>query len=173
MLNSDVGSDEESRDDGYGTFSVATVASVRLVLLESTEMSGMQVRQRAIARGCAWLIWMVVLVTAFHANASRTGRMLFSSDRNGGAGIFVMTLDGKDTVALTHGIRDESSPAWSPDGEFFAYVLRDRGTNYDVWVAEADGSNPRQITRDPSLDLSSTWSPDGRPIALVSERDGG
>ena len=132
----------------------------------------MHVRQRAVAGGCACAIWLGVLATACYAKALPTAGLLFASDRNGRFDIVVTTVGGKDLRALTRGDADDFYPAWSPDGEFFAYAS-DWGGNFDLWVAEADGSDPRQITRDPSLDWAPAWSPDGRRLAFVSERDGG
>jgi len=60
------------------------------------------------------------------------------------------------------------APAWSPDGEWLAFVRSTNGRrSFHVYVMRADGSGVRQLTRG-RFDESPAWSPDGQWIAYTS-----
>jgi Tol biopolymer transport system component len=64
-------------------------------------------------------------------------------------------------------------PAWSPRGDFIAYVSDEAG-NDDIWICDASGANAKNLTADfPGLDAHPAWSDNGQRIAFYSERDGG
>jgi TolB protein len=47
-----------------------------------------------------------------------------------------------DTLALADGsVANSVSPAWSPDGNYLAF-LTDRAGEWEIWVMAADGSDP-------------------------------
>lgn len=77
--------------------------------------------------------------------------------------------------ALTGRTRNESQPAFSPDGQFVAYWSpRDGETKNgnEIYVTSASGGEGRSVTR--ALDrnvMRAIWSPDGRSL-LVSANDG-
>jgi len=81
----------------------------------------------------------------------------------------------KKSVALTAGVFDEESPAWSPDSTQIAFIRRhgdgdvDKAPNHDLFVIEARaGAKERRLTTttaDEGGRLS--WSPDGHTIAYL------
>ena len=102
-------------------------------------------------------------------------RIAFTSDRNGGEGVWVMSLDLKDTLQITRGKADKyDSPTWTPDGK---YIIATRGMNLHMY--HVDGGTGTQITRPPAAPtegqggggtpanfryMGAEVSPDGRHI---------
>jgi tricorn protease len=67
----------------------------------------------------------------------------------------------------TPGIR-ERDPAWSPDGQYVAY-LSDASGEYEIWLAQSDGlEEPRQLTKgSETYKMELAWSPDSKTLALA------
>ncbi|HSJ09585.1 MAG TPA: amidohydrolase family protein [Longimicrobiales bacterium] len=73
-------------------------------------------------------------------------RIVFTSDRSGGEGVWVMSLDGKDTLQVTRGKTDKyDSPEWTPDGK---YIVVTRGMSLHMY--HVDGGTGQQVTRPPT-----------------------
>src|SRR5262245_3632295 len=98
-------------------------------------------------------------------------KIVFYSDRDGNAEIYVMQADGSHPTRLTRTAASEGYPNFSPDGGKISFDT-DRDGNFEIYVMNADGSNPTRLTRDPARDVSASWSPDGRKIAFMSDRTG-
>jgi len=99
-----------------------------------------------------------------NASTSPDGRRLaFSAlDR-----LYVMDLPNGTPRRLTNESVKEQVPAWSPDGQWLAYVTwTDNGGT--VNKIRADGrSRPMQLTRDSAFYDTPVWSPDGTRIVVV------
>ena len=100
------------------------------------------------------------------------GKIVFFSDRDGNAEIYVMNADGSSQTNLTNNpAADDEFPAWSPDGSKIAFTSR-RDGNAEIYVMNADGSSQTRLTNNPAADYLPAWSPDGSKIAFASSRDG-
>ena len=98
-------------------------------------------------------------------HAGLTGKIAFTSNRDGTPHIYLMNADGSDLTSLYSGTA--SNLAWSPDGSRIAY------DDYaDIYVMNADGSGQTMLADYPSIafDRSPSWSPDGTSIAFASEQ---
>lgn len=77
--------------------------------------------------------------------------------------------DGSNLVNLTDSPEDEHSPAWSPDGNWLAFVSnRDEDVDiYKVCVTCPDQPAPVRLTDEPREAGWPAWSPDGNWVAYA------
>ncbi len=88
----------------------------------------------------------------------------------GSGGIILIDPSGRRLATLTrpHAGREDSEPAWSPDGKWLAFTRTTDGRrSFQIYVMRANGSGVRRITRG-RFDYSPAWSPDGKWIAYTS-----
>jgi len=97
-------------------------------------------------------------------------RILFVSERDGNADIWVLDEEGQE-AQLTTDPADDLAPAWSPEGTRVAFESMRDGDS-EIYVMNADGSDQANLTDNSVPDHSPAWSPDGKRIAFESLRDG-
>jgi len=79
-------------------------------------------------------------------------------------------LDGTGLVQLTRGDRGESSPRWSPDGRFLAFLTRRNGDEVtQVYLLDATGGEARRLTTHPTAVGDITWSRTGQRLFFVAD----
>jgi len=90
-----------------------------------------------------------------------------------------MQADGSEITRLTNIEERVNQPAWSPDGQWIAYVQRFDGFNLEIMVmpfgddlTENTVSSSVRITHTGALDAEPDWSPDGSKIVFTSNRSG-
>jgi len=108
------------------------------------------------------------LATDLEPAWSPDGRWIaFSSNREGRWGIYVMTVYGTSARRLTFTDADppggyllgnSGSPAWSPDGQWIAYVAHQDG-NREIYIMRSDGSEQTRLTWNDAADWSPAWRP--------------
>jgi len=76
---------------------------------------------------------------------------------------------GGEARQLTTG-GHESSPSFSPDGQWIAFNGNYDG-NRDVYVMPAAGGEPKRLTWYPGEDDALGWTPDGKRVLIASERE--
>lgn len=84
--------------------------------------------------------------------------------------LWIVSRTGGDARRLTTGIGNESSPYFSPDGNWIAFT-GDYDGNTDVYVVPAAGGVPTRLTFHPSIDDASGWTPDGKNVLFASTRN--
>src|SRR6266516_698762 len=118
---------------------------------------------------------------------SRTGKLVFTSMRDGDLDIYTMDSNGKHVRRLTSEIGYDGGPFWSYDGKQIVYrayhpqndkdkadylaLLKQnliRPTTLEIWVMNADGSNKRQVTRNGKANFAPYFFLDGKRIIFAS-----
>jgi dipeptidyl aminopeptidase/acylaminoacyl peptidase len=69
---------------------------------------------------------------------------------------------------FTAGLKQDTQPRWSPDGQTLAFVSNRSGSK-QIWLIDARGGEPWQLTRHAADVLDPVWSPDGGRLAFVAD----
>ena len=117
---------------------------------------------------------VALVLTPLRVSADEQAQIVFVSERDGPAEIYVMDANGKNRRRLTTNVWEEWDPSWSPDGEGIVF-MSDRNDNFwdfGIYVMDADGGNQQELIKNDHDDMDPSWSPNGERIAFVSDRDG-
>ena len=105
----------------------------------------------------------VVLLTLLLLGLSTVithAKIVFSSERNGVRGVYVMDDDGSNQTLLIEG-RNTFPESWSPDGK---QILFSKNVSV-LFLMNPDGTNIRQLTEDDDSYIGkASFSPDGKFI---------
>lgn len=87
--------------------------------------------------------------------------------------IFTVNLATGQYAELTTQPGGAYDAAWSPDGKWLAYAVRDANSGItSIWTMRADGSDGRKLIDSGSdRDRAPVWSPDGTQLAFVRLTD--
>ncbi len=95
------------------------------------------------------------------------------NDHRGIPEIYIYDPEYNSYRLLTKTTGMSYDPAWSPTGEWIAFVSQETG-NDEIFIIRPDGSGMRQLTRNSwEWDKHPSWSPDGRQIVFWSNRETG
>jgi Tol biopolymer transport system component/imidazolonepropionase-like amidohydrolase len=105
-------------------------------------------------------------------------RIVFTSDRSGGQNVWIMSLDGSDTVQVTQGGANRTeSPVWTPDGEYIVASVGDfRGTeNPTLRMYHVEGGSGVRILGedDDNKAVGAAFGPDERYLWYAQRTGGG
>ncbi len=98
-------------------------------------------------------------------------RIAFSSSRDGGLALYVMSADGTGVTRVGKLDGMQMRPCWSPDGARLAFTWNRNGT-YDIYTVNPDGSGLVRLTASGERSDYATWHPDGKSVVFVGERRG-
>jgi dipeptidyl aminopeptidase/acylaminoacyl peptidase len=73
---------------------------------------------------------------------------------------------GGEPLQLTRAKKSSTSPAWSPDGKWIAFIS-DRTDKRQIYLISPEGGEARVLTNVDDGVGSFAWSPDGKSIALT------
>jgi Tol biopolymer transport system component len=90
-------------------------------------------------------------------------RLVFSSLTH----LYALDIAGGKAARLNSGDTREYQPAWSPDGQYVAYVTWSNEGGH-IWRLRTDGrSQPERLTAVPGYYQDPAWSPDGLRIVAL------
>ncbi len=116
------------------------------------------------------VLWGMLILWVGNVKADQIGTLSFASFPRS-PDLYLIDNTGKNFRKLTTDHINKGSPAWSPDGRFFAYHSNVDG-DPDIYVMDVRNKTSRQLTNHPERDLSPAWSPNGKWIAFESDRTG-
>ncbi|MGQ0836789.1 MAG: Tol-Pal system beta propeller repeat protein TolB [Gammaproteobacteria bacterium] len=80
--------------------------------------------------------------------------------------LIVADADGENARPITESRRPIMSPAWSPDGQWLAYVSFENRAS-GVFVQRAKTGERRQVSARAGINGAPVWSPDGKRLAIT------
>jgi TolB protein len=123
------------------------------------------------------------------ATIDASGRIVFTSVRDGDMEIYSMNSDGGDVRRLTNRPGPDGGPFFSRDGRLIVFRGRPldagaelddyrallkqglwRPTSLEIFVMNRDGSNLRQVTRNGAANFAPYFTPDGARIIFASNQ---
>jgi dipeptidyl aminopeptidase/acylaminoacyl peptidase len=83
--------------------------------------------------------------------------------------VWMASIDGKRDLRMTSSPENETTPRWSPDGKYLAFLSSRPGKakGNQVWLLDRAGGEATQLTDVKGRLQSYEWSPDSRRLALV------
>ena len=113
---------------------------------------------------CVGLVLVFAQADQVLANAPKTPKIAFASNRDGNYEIYIMNTNGTKQVNLTRHKSVDVQPAWSPTGKEILFVSH-RDGRPDLYLMDADGKNVRKVFKNLKLRTAPAWSPDGKQIS--------
>ncbi|MFP3896284.1 MAG: alpha/beta fold hydrolase [Anaerolineales bacterium] len=80
--------------------------------------------------------------------------------------LYLISTEGGEPLRLTYGEASHSSPRWSPDGRYIAFLSDRADDENDLYVMRADGGEAWPLTRSEKGVQKFAWSPDSTRLAL-------
>lgn len=108
--------------------------------------------------------------TTFDVNCAATtsGKIVFSSTRDGDEEIYLMNPDGSNVQQLTDNSAGDFKPAISHDGKKIVFVSDRAGTGNNLYIVDATGNNLQQVTAfSDSTVQDPSWSPDDTQLVFT------
>jgi TolB protein len=96
-------------------------------------------------------------------------RVAMILSKGGSPDVYVASIDGSGLSQLTKTPEDESSPCWSPDGQWICFASKQRGARGLFKVPASGGATQRITIANVSNPSEPDWSPDGKWIAFTAQ----
>lgn len=86
--------------------------------------------------------------------------------------LIVADADGENPRVILESARPIMSPAWSPDGEWLAYVSFENRVS-EIYVQRVRSGERRRVSARAGINGAPAWSPDAKRLALTLSGSGG
>ncbi len=102
--------------------------------------------------------WVAFTVSAMDVDVDRSDTDVYMAS----------TVDlGAEALRLTTSDRSETSPRWSPDGRYLAFLSSRDGDLTQVWLLDRRGGEATRLTEYAGNVSALAWSPDASRLAVV------
>lgn len=81
--------------------------------------------------------------------------------------LYVMDIPNGTPRRLTDAPGAEFQPAWSPDGQWLAFVTWTENDQGNIWKVRANGGRPVRLTQQRAYFQQPVWSPDGQRVVAI------
>jgi dipeptidyl aminopeptidase/acylaminoacyl peptidase len=99
--------------------------------------------------------------------AYSVSRAIKDTDKND-SDVWMVSWDGQQQVQVTSTAESESSPRWSPDGKYLAFLSsRQESKGAQIWLMNRAGGEASKVTTVKGSVDEYAWSPDGKRIAMI------
>jgi len=88
--------------------------------------------------------------------------------------IWTVNWEGTQNLRLSYGPESDTSPRWSPDGHYLAFLsVRTAGGKTGIWLLDRRGGEARLLTEANGGVVGFEWAPDGRVLVVeIGASDG-
>ncbi len=98
------------------------------------------------------------------------GNIVYAGGGGNESNLFLLNRTEGSTQQLTSEFGINREPAFSPDGEWIAFIS-DRNGTFDLFVRSRERGAATRITEDAAIEAAPAWSPDGTRIAFSKDGD--
>ncbi len=81
--------------------------------------------------------------------------------------LFTIATDRGDVTRLAESQSRETTPRWSPDGKWIAFVS-DRSGRDEIWICDTLGKNPRKLSDSDTEKSFVEWAPDSKSLLYAA-----
>src|SRR5262249_24649544 len=82
--------------------------------------------------------------------------------------VWVVNAATGEAAQITRGEKGASSPKWSPDSQWLAFLSNRVGDKNQIFAIRVSGGESAQLTKSETAVLNFAWSPDGKSIAFTA-----